>query len=229
MHRWQDTRSHPGWQGECVVHLPPPRQLVAADFADVAANTCGASKHGIAVPQVLELGASIIHGANQYMLSLAREMNLTLAQGDDTGATFSIWDGSNFVFSQVPPDHSGHRVALMPCCFELCIAAGGMRGAAWLHTAAPEGGCVSPRMHLLMRVLLLVLLLVQTGNALADFWAVAKRYGVTPLRCAQEGGGRPGCQPWMCVAHCTLPASWQGESVPFRACATPQCRTSAEC
>lgn len=57
---------------------------------------------------------------------------------------------------------------------------------------------MSPRMHLLMRVLLLLalVLLVQTGNTLADFWAVAKRFGVTPLRCVQEGGGRcagPGC------------------------------------
>lgn len=53
------------------------------------------------MPQVLELGASIIHGANHYMLSLAREMNLTLTEGDDTGAAFSIWDGKDFVMSQV--------------------------------------------------------------------------------------------------------------------------------
>jgi hypothetical protein len=51
--------------------------------------------------QVLELGASIIHGANHYMLSLAKEMNLTLTEGDDTGAAFSIWDGKDFVMSQV--------------------------------------------------------------------------------------------------------------------------------
>jgi hypothetical protein len=53
------------------------------------------------VPQVLELGASIIHGANKYMLSLARDMNLTLTAGDDTGAAFNIWGGRGFVFSQV--------------------------------------------------------------------------------------------------------------------------------
>jgi hypothetical protein len=53
--------------------------------------------------QVLELGASIIHGANEYMLSLAREMGLTLDSGDDTGAAFNIWDGKDFVFSQVTP------------------------------------------------------------------------------------------------------------------------------
>jgi hypothetical protein len=53
------------------------------------------------VLKVLELGASIIHGANQYMLSLAREVNLTLSTQDDTGAAFSIWDGRDFVFSQV--------------------------------------------------------------------------------------------------------------------------------
>jgi hypothetical protein len=51
--------------------------------------------------QVLELGASIIHGANKYMLSLARDMNLTITEGDDTGAAFSIWDGKYFVMSQV--------------------------------------------------------------------------------------------------------------------------------
>lgn len=53
--------------------------------------------------QVLELGASIIHGANEYMLSLAEEMGLTLDSGDDTGAAFNIWDGKDFVFSQVTP------------------------------------------------------------------------------------------------------------------------------
>jgi len=51
--------------------------------------------------QVHELGASIIHGANRYLLDLAREMNLTLTEGDDTDAAFSIWDGKGFVFSQV--------------------------------------------------------------------------------------------------------------------------------
>jgi hypothetical protein len=51
--------------------------------------------------QVLELGASIIHGQNQHVLSLARRLNLTLTQGDDTGAAFQIWSGKEFVFSQV--------------------------------------------------------------------------------------------------------------------------------
>lgn len=50
------------------------------------------------------------------MLSLARELNLTLAQGDDTGAAFSIWDGSKFVFSQVCCLTSPHRVAFVTPC-----------------------------------------------------------------------------------------------------------------
>jgi hypothetical protein len=52
-------------------------------------------------PQTLELGASIIHAQNHYVLSLAKEMGLTPTQGDDTGDAFSVYDGSSFVFSQV--------------------------------------------------------------------------------------------------------------------------------
>ncbi|WIA35625.1 hypothetical protein OEZ86_004041 [Tetradesmus obliquus] len=50
--------------------------------------------------RTLELGASIIHAQNHYVLSLAKEMGLTLIQGDDTGDAFSLYDGSSFVFSQ---------------------------------------------------------------------------------------------------------------------------------
>jgi hypothetical protein len=78
-----------------IIHGANPQSTVA--------HIAATSPAYVLLPlQVLELGASIIHGANQYMLSLAREMNLTLSEGDDTGAAFSIWNGNTFVFSQVP-------------------------------------------------------------------------------------------------------------------------------
>lgn len=51
--------------------------------------------------QTLELGASIIHAQNQYVLSLAKQMELTPIKGDDTGNVFNIYDGNSFVFKQV--------------------------------------------------------------------------------------------------------------------------------
>lgn len=51
--------------------------------------------------QTLELGASIIHAQNHYVLSLAEAMNLTAVKADDTDSTFSIYDGNRFVFKQV--------------------------------------------------------------------------------------------------------------------------------
>jgi hypothetical protein len=87
------------------------------------------------------------------------------------------------------------------------------------------------RAHLLL--LLLLLLLLQIGNALADLWAVAKRYGITPLKCAQQAlvvaaralGWTALC---LCVSVLRIaparPAGRPGESVPFTACATmPPC------
>lgn len=63
--------------------------------------------------QTYELGASIVHRVNEYVLGLARQMNLTVQPADDSGeAAFNIWDGSNFVFSQVRATYRLCQLAL---------------------------------------------------------------------------------------------------------------------
>lgn len=50
---------------------------------------------------MFESGASIIHGRNRYMLDAIHQLGLIATKGDDTQATFSIYDGMSFVYTQV--------------------------------------------------------------------------------------------------------------------------------
>jgi hypothetical protein len=51
------------------------------------------------------VGASIIHARNWYMLEAIEDLNLTATTGDDTQATFSIFDGEKLVYTQVSSSH----------------------------------------------------------------------------------------------------------------------------
>lgn len=148
---------------------------------------------------MLELGASIIHGQNQHVLSLARQLNLTLTQGDDTGSAFQIWSGKEFVFAQVGGGCGVCWYVRGSCRLPVASIA-----VAWLLLQCAclffpayyisSAVMTQPyRLLYLYRTLSLcpplcpalppvALLHMQTGRTLPDMWAVAKRYGVTPLR-----------------------------------------------